>query len=254
MAARRSAARPKSDQRTLSATRHRSEAKQSKGSGTALDCFVAALLATTIMLSYPTSRRTLVTSLPASRMRAMASAIGSIDDGHVEGVGVQEIFRRRARWRRGLSRTRDRRAAGRRRLPSPRPAHRAPVPACRCRADKQCRRPIARLAPAPSSRARARSCRPTDKARRESVPPRRRNPSRMCRWAQDASPAHSRRRNVTAMRSLTCAIARRAPSGSASIGGCLIAGAENTKVRSATTLCVAAAPGVASALAGSQPT
>ena len=50
------------------------------------------------------------------------------------------------------------------------------------------------------------------------------------------------------------AIASRAPSGSASTGESLIEGPGNTKVRNAETLCVTAAPGGASAFAGSQPT
>ena len=108
----------------------------------------------------PAARRDL-----AARRRGCARRVGDrLDrDRHVKSVGVDERGRGRARWRRGLSRTRDRRAADRA-LAGTATAHRAPPPACRCRAGMKCRRRSARPAPAPNNRARARSCRPTDRA------------------------------------------------------------------------------------------
>ena len=81
----------------------------------------------------------------------------------------------------------------------------------------------------PSNRDRARSCRPTDTARQESAPPRRRNQARGNRAAQDAAPAHRRPSASRPNAPSTRAIASRAPSGSASSGGSLIDGTRESE-------------------------
>ena len=82
-----------------------------------------------------------------------------------------------------------------------------------------------------SNRCRATTCRPTDRACRESVRRPRHNRARSRRSAPDAAAARSRHWRHRE-RSSTRAIASLAPNGSASIGGALMFGAGNTKVRS----------------------
>ena len=81
--------------------------------------------------------------------------------------------RRRARWRRGPSRTPGRRAA----IRQARTTCRAPFPACRCRAGRRAGRLQRDLHQPRAIDAPATSCRPTDRARRGTPRPRRRNPA-----------------------------------------------------------------------------
>ena len=140
----------------------------------------------------------------------------------------------------------------RRRLGERRRSGRAPIPACRCRAGRGCRRPARRPAPAPSNRCRARSCRPTNRACRGTARRRRRNPRCFALIGARCACGTCQPDAVTAKRSSCRATASRAPIGRLVSGGVLMSGRGNTSVRSARTLWVAAGPGAAERI-GRQP-
>ena len=186
--------------------------------------------------------------LAARRLDARDRLVGVLDHGrHVMRVGVHDGV--------GVAHDGDvalpeDQVAAPQLLASPR--HSAPgrgrPAACRCRAGSRCRRRSARPARGRSNRCRGCSCRPTDRACRRSVRRPRRNPSRIASSGADmaarqiASLRASRRTRRLRARPRRCA-----PIGSVSTGGSLIDGPGNANVRSAVTLCVGAAPGLASA-------
>ena len=126
--------------------------------------------------------------------------------------------------------------------PAPIPGRGRPA-ACRCRAGSRCRRRSARPGPGRNNRSRGCSCRPTDRACRQTARPPRRNrrawssmPPRCCRGRYQPS-------RVTAKAPSSRSTVSTVPITSVSTGGSLIEGPGKAKVLTAVTLCVGAGAG-----------